>query len=660
MTSRSGNKLMVAFKRVAKSGGHHIFSAAGPSFPRLPFTLIALGLLLLGGPMRRADAQTARTVIDAVLSLSAAQEITGPDVRLFDTQVPASAALSAAAFAEKANWSRVPEETLGHEFKGDAVVMNDKIAIVLRRRDHGATLYSLGPDGAQLRAELVPISGTLTGHLTALTIEENGPGTVSLRAAYLTDSDKECVLGLELALGQPFVKTQSVEGVRGLRVAAPSRFAVLPDFFADDIVVDATKLPMAKAELPSEHFLLNMLDDGNAILMSVWDVADRDVEADLQGEGAARRITGTQIQYGKEGQIWVAVIAEPNIWHLRDVASNEAGEVLELDWKAPFPAHWRVDWQRDGDLTSSWEMIAQKPDGSYVKSGWLGQPESFGNPDWMKPNRGRWTTVLGSFQYPCWLDRSARGYLQPLKKVFHFQGPALVYPIGRVAASPLDRFTVVDIMRGTLGVGPCEYILDVEGQKKHFHGAATCATRTTLNAIYAQKQQKERRADVDQALLDVMAFITHIRVRIDDYATFGREMAAYLTQEKAAHPELTQPIDALRQLAEVIDTRVARRKNKIKSVAFANSLAERFRTTLVDYDGGDALAKCKEITSAWVQIGGNQDELVGECRVAVKVLRQRAALVMAQDPRMAEISREVRRRTQVMLRNPTSYEAPRH
>jgi hypothetical protein len=61
-----------------------------------------------------------------------------------------------------------------------------------------------------------------------------------------------------------------------------------------------------------------------------------------------------------------------------------------------------------------------------------------------------------------------------------------------------------------------------------------------------------------------------------------------------------------------------------------------------------------------VEIGGNQDELVGECRMAVKVLRQRASLLMAVDPRLAEVANEIRRRTWKMLRNPTSYEAPRH
>ena len=64
------------------------------------------------------------------------------------------------------------------------------------------------------------------------------------------------------------------------------------------------------------------------------------------------------------------------------------------------------------------------------------------------------------------------------------QGPALVYPINRLEATPLEAFTVVDVMRATLGVGPCEYILDVEGQKKTFHGRPTCASRTILDGIY--------------------------------------------------------------------------------------------------------------------------------------------------------------------------------
>jgi hypothetical protein len=46
--------------------------------------------------------------------------------------------------------------------------------------------------------------------------------------------------------------------------------------------------------------------------------------------------------------------------------------------------------------------------------------------------------------------------------------------------------------------------------------------------------------------------------------------------------------------------------------------------------------------------------------MVVKMLRQQAALLMAAEPSLAPVAREVRRRTQQMLRNPASYEAPRH
>jgi hypothetical protein len=89
-------------------------------------------------------------------------------------------------------------------------------------------------------------------------------------------------------------------------------------------------------------------------------------------------------------------------------------------------------------------------------------------------------------------------------------------------------------------------------------------------------------------------------------------------------------------------------------------LTDRFRKTVLDDEGDDALKKCTAITHAIVDVGGNQDELVGECRNAVKVLRERAGLAMAANPRAADVARELRDRTQKVLRNAASYEAPRH
>ena len=578
-----------------------------------------------------------------------------PHVRLFDTGRRSSGSPSQKEFWSDSQWTAVPEDQTDHDFQGDAVIENDRLAVVFRQGESGVQVYcrSAAP-GAALRAVLAPASGEGGVRLGAVRIVENTPAVVALDVAFDRDGAPGPVLRFELEIGRPFVKTEARQGTTGLRLHAPSRFVVLPDFFADDLVVDAAALPVDRAELPSEHFLLSLIPGGDAIVMGISDSAEEDVRVRLSGEGAQRVIDGAEIRYGEDGAVWVAVIEAPDVWSMMEIAPDDAGKVLPLDWRMPYPAQWRVDWTRSGALTDSWEMIAERPDGRFEKHGWFGQPSMIDN------DRLRWTTVLGRFQYPCWVDREGRAFLQPFAKRLRFEGPALVYPINRAGRTPLDAFTVVDVVRATLGVGPCEYILDVEGQPTAMKGRATCATRDTLNPIYAAGRQKQERAAIEEALDEVLVFVTHIRSRIDAYVEFGHELREYLGHQKKAHPELAEFISEMDALTQAIDERFDARKEKIQTPAYVAGLTEKFRSTLLDYEGRDALDRCKEITGAIVTVGGNQDELVGECRMAVKILRQQAGLAMARDPRTAEIANEIRRRTQEVLRNPASYEAPRH
>ncbi len=299
-------------------------------------------------------------------------------------------------------------------------------------------------------------------------------------------------------------------------------------------------------------------------------------------------------------------------------------------------------------------MVGERSDGQFEKFGW------FGSPQILPRDRNRWTTVLGTFQYPCWIDPQGRGFLQPLSRVARFEGPAIIYPINRVKATPLDKFTVVDLVRATLGVGPCEYILDLEGQGTAYRGRSTCGTRDSLKPIYAAKQQKARRAEIEQILEEVVVFVTHIRSRIEEYAAFGRDMSQYVRAQKKSHPELADFLDEMDRLATAIQANYDKRKESIKTPQYVIDLTNRFRRELLDDEGPSALSKCAEITNAIVVVGGNQDELVGESRMAVKMLRQRAGLAMAVNPASGEIAKEIRRRTQQVLRNAASYEAPRH
>jgi hypothetical protein len=590
---------------------------------------------------------------------AARQEALSAGATLFDTGTSSAAPLPGKAIDARAGWVQVPEDTTDHQFRGDAVIANDHLAVVLRRGGPGAEVYSVGAHPAALRAVLSPADAPPGTTLASLAITENGLGEVIVEAGFDSPAGKTLGLRYALAMGQLFVRTEPSGSLppAALNVEAPCRFVVLPDFFADDIVVDAAAMPVDTADLPSENFLLRLLPGGDAIVMSVTTSRDEDARIELSGprnDRDRRLVTRSSLLFGQQGKIFVAVIEAPGIWHERDVVKADASQILPLDWSAPYPAQWRVDWSRSDRLTGSWEMISERSDGEFEKYDWANEPST------IPGNRSRWTTVLGTFSYPCWLDTAGRGYLQPLGRVVHFEGPALIYPIKRVRATLLDAFTVVDVVRATLGVGPCEYILDVEGQGSRYKGRATCSTRDSLAAIYGRHQQKQKRQEVEQILEEVVVFVKHIRGRIEDYVAFGHELLAYLDEQKKDRPELADLISELETLTRSIDEHVEARRAAIKTPAYVIDLTEKFRRTLLDYVGEDALEKCNAITHAIVDVGGNQDELVGECRMVVKALRQRAGLALAQEPRAAEIAQEIRSRSQQVLRNPAGHEGARH
>src|SRR5262249_39437833 len=201
--------------------------------------------------------------------------------------------------------------------------------------------------------------------------------------------------------------------------------------------------------------------------------------------------------------------------------------------------------------------------GKYQKPSWLG-----GREETLERNRWRWNTFLDEFSYPCWSDHERRGYVQPLiKDAFQFQGPAVIYPINRVKQTPLDAYTVVDVMRNTLGVGPCEYVLDLEGQQAEYKGRATCSVRDKLGEIYAKNQQKQNHAEVEKTLDEGLTFVTHIRGRITRYVEFGHRMRAYLAEQQKARPELKDFLNEMDKLVAEIDGRVAVRADKIQTPA---------------------------------------------------------------------------------------------
>jgi hypothetical protein len=543
--------------------------------------------------------------------------------------------------AARTGWTTVAE---GASFKGDAVVTNGRVTAVFRREsgavEMGRVKFSLAGATKLVRASLLESSKT------AATVE----------ATYRTDK-AEATAKFRLKRGEVTVEIATGAGAARLRVECPSRYVVLPDFFSDDIVIDAAKIPAPRAELPSENFLLHLVGKGDAIAMVVFENKDQDVQCTLAGSGASRQFTGSEIEFGKDKKIWVALLEAPQIWHAAEAKAGDSRKETKLDWKMPFPAHWRVDFTRADDLTDSWDLLLQKADGGeYLKPSWMGA-----GAERLPASRKRWTTVLKSFKYPCWSDPQGAAWLQPLEtEALMLQGPVVLYPINRVPETPLDAFSVLDIARGALGAGPCQYILDVDNQRSSNKGHATCWTRDYLVDVYAKGGQKSQRKDIEENLDAVLTFVKNIRGRITRYADFTRQLQESLAAQAKAHPELKEPIAALDRIAKEADRRYRAREEKIKTPAFVEKLNEEFRKSLLDAEGADAVARVKSYTDALVEVGDNQDELAGELRWVVRAMRQKAGLLVASDPRMAPLAADIRAKTHDVLRHPAGHEGARH
>jgi len=580
--------------------------------------------------------------------------------------------------------------------QGDAVLTNGKILAVARKQGEGLEIYSLRSGTPIYRSRLSP---TGAGALEKVVLAEVGRGGAVVELSW-----KNASVRFRIPKGELFVESQAITGDAPLRIDCSGRYVILPDFFADDILVDARRLPVDRVDLPSENFVLHFTGEHDAIVMGVFENRDQDVRVTLSGKDEKRAITGSEIAFGQKGRkIWVSVLEGPGMWYSVDVGPEHKKQVIPLDWTMPFVAQWRVDFTRKDDLTDSWDLLLPDPNSDgFIKPSWLAQDGKIseatktaagevdrdaykpGGPasDRLGPERNRWTTVLGKVQYPCWTDKSKKGFLQPLdhKKVM-FVGPVVIYPSNRLADTPPEWYTPVDIVRNTLGVGPCQYILDVEGQKQEHVGRATCHVRTLLNETWTAGQQKAKRKEIENWLRDGHDFVTHIRNRILAYVEFGRDLRKYLAAQREARPEAKEAIEALEAIAKEIDSRVEARleamKKNPKLAPFAAEVEERkeettppalaaalnryFLKTFLDYEGADWKDRLKkEYTDPLTAIGGEQDEMVGECRWVVKALRQRAGILMATDPKVAPTAAEVRARTQKILRGGAAYEGARH
>lgn len=578
-------------------------------------------------------------------------------VGLFDTLRPLAEGDVRDGLRTTRGWQQVPEDKTDHRFQGDAVLCNRRIAVLLHVGGPGASVYSRAAEGWTRRATLVPCGTQTAKALVSIKALSIDGGTVAVEASFQAKGGPAVGLVCELGATTTFVQTEARGGTQRLRIETQSRFGMVPDFYADDITLDAAKIPVAQAHVPTENMFAQALTVCPALAVSLWNGPPQEIAIHLTGEGDRRTISALDVRYAPRGKVYFALLDSPGACYAdlfarlperRDpVAGHKlAAPVRRLEWQMPFPAQWRVDYVSERDdpkWTRSREMSAPYP---YPAKDAKCREFRFIKPTYVWDWGGGTNTerTANPDKYPSWIDFEGRGHVLPGGGSY----AVVLYPFDRGRGTPLEAITLTDLVRQTLGVGPCQYILDADRRITQTPGIFTCGGTSLLKKLEGNMSQ--HKPEAEKLITDMLVFVKAYRARIEQYMAFKRDLVAWLAGQQDKHPEQKDFIDKMKLLLEGIPNELIR-----DFPGVIEELNVEYRTTLSFDDEAHRKAR-EQLHKRYTGAGGAQDTIVQNCHRTTKMLRYRAGLTLTTDPTSAAIAQEIRTRASAVLHNPMYHE----
>ena len=224
----------------------------------------------------------------------------------------------------------------------------------------------------------------------------------------------------------------------------------------------------------------------------------------------------------------------------------------------------------------------------------------------------------------------------------------IVYPIDRTQGTPLNVFCLVDIMRGTLGFGACQYVLDLEGLD------AQSSPTPALVMEWLEKQVKGGRAaksreKIAQRLEQMSGHVEHADHRIHAYQEFARAIA----QETAATDSASPDAKSLARIGEIAQE-LLDEVNAYAQRGRAPDLArEEMKAALQALDNPQPADALVPISKRLHSLGEAQDRVLSKGRMAVRRIDQRALDLLSEEATSSAFAQTAHERASRLL-----YETP--
>jgi len=495
------------------------------------------------------------------------------------------------------------------------------VRVVSKKEDTPSPALGFEPRGEETRADRFGAVELVTDEAqrpaVAVTLETEGAGS------------EPAMLGV--SADRPYVNVQPGGTVGRLAVRVPLQFVIVPDQFANDLVLDAEGLgPNERAPLPQTPVVLGCLRGTEALVTIVAPSKEQSftVQTGPAGEGL------DAITVAPAGQaVFVALLEGEGLWRVPELV--QAGDDgWSARWQRPFPAEWRMA-VRGG--TAGWSRM------------W--NVEDFDN--------------LG-------------GDPLPIDTAFS-QAPeaVVVYAWGRDRNTSFDVLLPTDVVWDVLGVVAGQTALDVAGVR----GYRVAARRVALPELAAHGPAwtpwRSRRGSPEFGVLEVMAgafaartegtrsFVTHLGEdaialllglddRIGEYMAFSEEVTALCTKHRGADRG-----GFLASTREDVDASAARGRTAPRTdVAALEASLDRLVGILGSKPGpfgtADILsdsAEYQEFARQCRALEAERRGIVAEFRSLAKRVQDRAAWAIVRREIRKPLGDKLRAMTMAILRN---------
>jgi hypothetical protein len=555
---------------------------------------------------------------------------------------------------DRSNWKPVPTDLLTleldpsaafsdpgyygreYDFKGDVIVENEHLTAVFWSRKGRVIIYSAA-DSNEKRMEFVPLQlKEEPASITSCSILQNTGDEVALEVSFSTRKTKENSSAIIIFDKSEIVEIIPVENMKGISILGPIEYGIVPSFIGDDLIFNPGEYPsMNTLCIPSENIFMGLLKGENDVLVVTWPEEKQQMQLALGDKQKEPRLIES-VDFSNDGKsIYLALLSAPGIWHKEELIPSYLERDVAINWKRPFSAKWETQLV-EAEVKTTFKFRESK-----LKRIWRG--------------------VIGSYSYPVWF--SGENAFYRLGKKIPPKGESIIYCLER-QNTPVSVSTPVDIMKRTLGRQTCDTILDVAGRKLRSHHrrgskgirrACTCGCTEAIQVVFKAGEEAEKKEYVNEAVDDMVYFVTRHMVRINEYQDFAGNMIRFLNLTSKSYPDLKPFLGRMESITQEIIQEYDRQKEIIKTLEYMEELSRKTKTLTRKNDPGN-LAAYMDLSLKWREMGGAQDNLLTHCHTLTRKLLQEAGYGCVNQAKAVEIAEQIRTRCRKCLRNPDGYE----